>query len=67
MFFYKKLDLKYIHIDHSIFISAIYLKSSIFSVFINNIKIIISKNHRIINKIKEKPYDCSFYIRYRPH
>lgn len=67
IFFYKKLDLKCIHADHSIFESLICLKSSIFSIFINNIKIIISKDSRKISKIKKKPYWRSFYIRYRPH
>lgn len=67
MFFYKKLDLKCIHADHNIFVLAIYLKSSIFSVFIYNIKIIISKNSEIISKIKKNPYSRSFYIKYSPH
>lgn len=67
IFFYKKLDLKYIHTDHSIFVSAICLKSSIFSIFINDIKIIIFKNNRIISKIQKKPYNRNFYIKYRPH
>lgn len=66
IFFYKKLDLKYIHTDHSIFVSAICLKNSIFSIFINNIKIIIFKNNRIITKIQKNLITAIFILNIGP-
>lgn len=51
-FFLEKLDLKYIYTDHSIFILDIVLKNLLLDVFINNIKIMASKNSAIIQYIK---------------
>lgn len=61
MFFLKKLGLKCIYINYSIFVLAIDLKNLIFSVFIDDIKIIILKNSRIISKIK-KNLTVAFFI-----
>lgn len=54
MFFFKKLDLKHIYIDHSNFVSVSSLKILIFSIFVDDIKIIVLKNSEIISKIKQK-------------
>lgn len=53
-FFFKKLGLKYIHVDHNIFITTVSLKNPVLSVFINNIKIIVLKNSGIIRRVKTK-------------
>lgn len=59
MFFLKKLGLKHIYADISIFVLVISLKSSNFSIFVNNIKIIIPKNSKIIDKVKKT---CSYMV-----
>lgn len=61
MFFLKKLGLKRIYINYSIFLLATDLKNLIFNIFIDNIKIIILKDSRIISKIKKK-HTTTFFI-----
>lgn len=53
VFLLIKLDLTQIYINHSIFILIVGLKSSVFSVFANNIKIIALKKRKIIKKVKQ--------------
>lgn len=54
MFLLEKLGLKRIHADHSILISTASLKGPMLSVFVDDIKIIIPKNSRIIGRVKAK-------------
>lgn len=61
MFFLKKLGLKHIYTDISIFVLATSLKSPNFSIFVNNIKIIIPKNCKKITKVK-KTCSCMVYL-----
>ena len=53
-FFLKKLGLKHIHANYSIFALGTRLKSLMLSIFINDIKIIMPKDNGIIQQIKTK-------------
>lgn len=53
-FFFEKLGLMYINADHNIFTISQGLERPIVSAFIDNIKIIGSKNTRIIAIVKIK-------------
>lgn len=53
-FFLKKLGLRQINVDHSIFITSIGLDGPVFSTFINDIKIMAPKNSRIIEQVKSE-------------
>ncbi len=51
-FLLKKLGLKRIHADHSIFVSGEWLKGPVLSVFVDDIKIMAPKDSRIIQRVK---------------
>lgn len=51
-FLLKKLGLKRIHADHSIFVSDARLKDPVLSVFVDDIKIMAPKNSGIIQRVK---------------
>lgn len=51
-FFLKRLELRCINTDYSIFVTNAILDGPVINIFINNINIIISKNSRIINYVK---------------
>lgn len=51
-FLLKKLGLASIHTDHNIFITKAGLNESIVITFVDDIKMIVSKKRRIIQKIK---------------
>ena len=51
-FFLKKLGLKRIHADHSIFVSGEELKNLLLSVFVDDIKIMAPKDIGIIQRVK---------------
>lgn len=46
--------MKHIYADHNIFITTINLKNPVFSIFVNNIKIMVPKKSKIIEKVKAK-------------
>lgn len=51
-FFLINLDLIQIHIDYNIFVSKASIKGPVFSIFVNNIKIMVPKRSGIIEKVK---------------
>lgn len=60
--FFKKLGLKQINTDHSIFVAKTGLDKPVVSIFVNNIKIMALKNSEMIEQIKLKLIFAFFII-----
>lgn len=61
IYLFEKQGLKYIYVNHNIFVLSIELKYFIFCLFVNIIKIMVPKNSKLIERVKAE-LTISFFI-----